>query len=85
MAKLPLIAIRPNYDNVPTPDLYDRQFIDAGGATDFMIAKLWRDWVLYIHGRKYEWPQNKGSVERHVLKNHIMNCIDTDIAFYGRA
>ena len=81
MTKLPLIEIRPN--NAAMPDLYDWQFIDAGTACDFMIGKKWRGWKLYIYGRLYDWPQNKGGVERHVLKNHIMHCIEIDTAFYG--
>jgi len=83
MAKLPLIEIRPNYDNVPTPDLYDRQFIDAGGAAEFMIAKLWCDWVLYIRGRKYDWPKEHGLIKRRLLMEHIMHCLELDEAFYG--
>lgn len=80
MAKLPLIEIIPV---ALSRHIHDRQFVDASTACDFMIGKKWRGWKLYIHGRLYDWPQNKGGVERHVLKNHIMYCIDTDIAFYG--
>lgn len=80
MTKLPLIEIRPV---LPTFATYDRQFVDAGTACDFMIGKKWRDWKLYIRGRLYNWPVDKGSIERYLLKNHIMHCIEIDIAFYG--
>jgi len=89
MTKLPLIEIRPV---LPTSaaeterrkgDLYDRQFVDAGTACDFMIGKKWCGWKLYIRGRLYNWPVDKGSIERYLLKNHIKDCIETDTAFYG--
>ena len=82
MAKLPLIEIRPN--NASIPDLYDRQFVDSGtAAAEFMIGKDWSNWKLYIRGRFYNWPKEHGLLKRRILVNHIIHCIDTDIAFYG--
>ena len=82
MAKLPLIEIRPN--NASMPDLYDRQFVDAGTAAEFMLGRDWIDWKLYIHGRLYNWPVIIIQILPLVfLADHIMHCIDTDIAFYG--
>lgn len=81
MAKLPLIEIRPN--NASIPDLYDRQFVDSGTASDFMLGRDWNDWKLYIHGRLYNWPKQPNILPSVFLADHIMHCIDTDIAFYG--
>lgn len=64
-------------------DLYERQFVDAGTAAEFMIGKHWSNWVLYIRGRKYDWPKEHGLIKRRLLMEHIIYCIDTDIAFYG--
>ncbi len=80
MAKLPLIEIIPV---ALSRHIHDRQFVDASTACDFMIAKLWCDWVLYIRGRKYEWPNENTAVHYSKLSDHILHCIDTDIAFYG--
>lgn len=69
-------------------DLYERQsvlfqFVDAGTAAGFMIGKHWGGWKLYIRGRLYNWPREHGLLKRRILIDHIMHCIDTDIAFYG--
>jgi len=88
MAKLPLIEIRPVKPIFAAEaerrrgDLYERRFVDAGTAADFMIGKNWCDWQLWIHGRKYEWPKEMGSMHYVQLAAHIMHGIDTDIAFY---
>ena len=81
MAKLPLIEIRPN--NAAMPDLYDRQFIDAVLTAEFMIGKHWGNWVLYIRGRKYDWPKEHGLLKRRLLVDHIEHCLELDEAFYG--
>jgi len=84
MVKLPLlpqIEIRPIvHRTTPTPDLYDRKFLSAFGAAEFMIMKNWDEWKLYIRGRLYNWPPS--SCHYRVLIEHILQCIDTDLAFY---
>ncbi len=80
MAKLPLIEIIP----IPvTRYTHNRRFVDAGTAADFMIGRNWCDWQLWIHSRLYEWPKEHSFLKRRLLINHIIHCIDTDIAFYG--
>ena len=82
MAKLPLIEIRRSASAAAANiGPYDRQFVDAYSAAEFMIMKNWDEWKLYIHGRLYDWPPN--TYHYRCLAAHIMYGIDTDIAFYG--
>ena len=89
MAKLPLIEIRPVPPTFAAEaerrrgDLYERRFVDAGTAAEFMIGKDWSNWKLYIRDRLYNWPKEHGLLKRRILTDHIIHCIDTDIAFYG--
>jgi hypothetical protein len=76
-----LIEIRPV---VPRRgNLYERQFVDAGTAAEFMIGKDWSGWKLYIRGRFYNWPTEHGLLIRRIITDHIIHCLELDEAFYG--
>lgn len=63
-----------------------RVFEEITIAAEFMQARYWNNWNLYINGRLYAWPREDGLApisNIDPLVEHIEDCIEIDEAFYA--